>query len=526
MSPSFRLESQKRDLRLKTKVLLGILLVACLLTTLAMLPVQVSADQLLKTDFKKESFDKVVDYFDYARALALLNGLPKPQNIWHSYVYMAYVNKTGLQMLYSGLCNISLADQAYLTIPMQTVLLHYKTENNSRDAIVASSFLMLMGFNDTANSIYENSPDRNDTLWASFSFGLNLKQVFPNADFPAFNSKSEIFPLTSSEDKLTWKWGMRYTNLTALWVTTRLTSESETDTSHPWGLATYEELTFNYTLTIDPDTHTATIRQDYVIGRMLNLWVFWGWFIVPLYSHYNSTGCYMYGAKTSDENIYEFLHRNNVKMSIVNFQTSIMLDRNTYSKSASGQNVTNNDVFVGNSSVSTYADDGEKIFDASFGTKETYNLFNYTDDPTESTPQAYKAITRTTQIDGYARNKNLFALHGTFAMYLPLILVYMYPQMYQRAKETVANMTRADYLYLISYPNYSGYRIEHDPVLTAYFAPATATALPPSLGGLIVLAFIAAIIIAVAVVIVRRRSSKQPPQARTEQPSQQPPPTL
>jgi len=168
---------------------------------------------------------------------------------------MTYVNKTGLRMLYAGLQNISLADQAFLTIPMQTLLLHYKTENNGRDALVASSFLMLMGFNDTTGSIYSDSPDRNDTLWASFSFGLNLKQVFPNATFPAFNSKCENFPLTHSEDKLTWKWGMKYTNLTALWITTDITEDNETETSRPWGLATYEELTFNYTLSIN-QTHT------------------------------------------------------------------------------------------------------------------------------------------------------------------------------------------------------------------------------------------------------------------------------
>lgn len=506
---------------MRIKVLLGILLVACLLTTLGILPVKVAADELLKTDFEKESFDKTVDYFDYARAYALLHGLPKPQNFWHAYTYLTYVNKMGLQMLYSGLCNISLADQAYLTIPMQTLLLHYKTENNSRDALVASSFLMLMGFNDTENSIYANSPDKNDTLWASFSLGLNLKQIFPNVDFPAFNSKSEIFPLTPSEDKLTWKWGMRYTNLTALWVTAHITGAEETNTSRPLGLATYEELTFNYTLTIDPDSHTATIRQDHAIGRMRDLWVFWGWFFVPLYNHYNSTGCYRYGEQVPGEPpIYEYLHKYNVRMSIVNLQTTVLLDRSTYSESANGQNVTNNDVFVGNTSIATYADDGEKIVNASFGAKETYNLFDYTEDPAENTPHTYEAVTRTTQIDGYARNEDLFALHKAFAMYLPLILVHMYPQMYQQAKDTITNMTRADYLYLISYPNYSGYRIEHDPVLTAYFAPAAAT---PNLGGLILLAAIAGIIIVATVIVLKRRHPRQPPQMSAEQPPQQPP---
>lgn len=507
---------------MKFKVLQVFILVACLLTTLSV--PTVSADDLLRTDFQEESFAKTVDYFDYARAWALLHGLAKPQNYWHANVYMTYVNKMGLQMLYAGLRNISLADQVYLTIPMQTILLHYKTENNSRDALVASSFLMLMGFNDTAESIYPDSPDRNDTLWASFSFGVNLKQRFPNATFPAFNSKSEVFPLTSSEDGLTWKWGMKYTNLTALWVTTHITEENETDTSRPWGLATYDELTFNYTLSIDPDTHKATITQDYVIGRMHDLWVFYGWFIIPLYNHYNSTGCYRYGAKVSNETVYEFLHKNNVKMSIVDFQTSIMLDRNTYSTSASGQNVTDNEVLVSNSSISTYADDGEKIFDASFGVKETYNLFNYTEDSTESTPHTYDAVARTTEIGGYARNRDLFNFHRKFAKYLPLMLVHMYPKLYDRAKESITNMTRADYLFLISYPNYSGYRIEHDPMYTIYFAPTAATATGTNYGALIVLAIIGAVVIAtVAIVVSRRKGSKQPPQPPTPEETTSPP---
>ncbi len=496
-----------------------------MLATLVVIPFPVSADDLLSTDFKKESFAKTVDYFNYARGWAQLHGLPKPADHWHAYVYMTYVSKMGLQMLYAGLRNISLANLAYLTIPMQTLLLHYKTENNSRDALVASSFLMIMGFNDTADSIYSNWPDRNDTLWASFSFGVNLKQVFPNADFPAFNSKSEVFPLTSSEDGLTWKWGMKYTNLTALWITTHIKNENETDTSRPWGLATYEELTFNYTLTINPDTHKATISQDHVIGRIHSLWIFGGWFIVPFYNHYNSSGCYWLGSKISNETVYDFLHKSSVKMSIVDFQTSIMLDRDTYSTSASGQNVTDNEVLVSNSTISTYADDGEKIADAAFGVKETYNLFNYTEDPTENTPHTYDAVARTTEIGGYAKNKNLFNFHQSFAKYLSLILVNMYPQLYQRAKDSITNITRADYLYLISYSNYSGYRIVHDPVYTVYFAPAADVA-GSNLGGLLVIAATVGIIIAVAVVILRRKGSKKQSESSTRQPSLPPPPSI
>lgn len=482
-----------------------------LLTTLLLIPIPVSADDLLRTDFQRESFSKTVDYFDYARALATLHGLPRPADSWHAYVYMTYVNKMGLKMLYAGLRNISLANLAYLTIPMQSLLLHYKTENNSRDVVIASSFLMLMGFNDTTDTIYPDSPDRNDTLWASFSFGVNLNTLFPNLTLPSFNSESEVYPLTHSEDTLTWKWGMKYTNLTALWITTHINDNNETNPNRPWGLATYDELTFNYTLTIDPETKTATISQDHVIGRIRDLWTFWKWFLIfPLYKHHNSTGCYHAGQKISNETVYQFLNKHNVKMSIVDFQTSIMLDRDTYSTSTTGQNVTDNEIFVSNSSISTYADDGEKIYDTTFGAKESYNLFNYTEDPTENTPHNYEAITRTAEIEGYTRNNDLFTAHKKFAKYLPLILVHMYPGLFQRAKETITNMTRADYLYLISYPNYSGYRIEHDPIHTIYFSLTTSLSTNLDLGGIVfILAIVGVIILAVALVVTRRNPKKQ-----------------
>jgi len=99
----------------------------------------------------------------------------------------------------------------------------------------------------------------------------------------------------------------------------------------------------------------------------------------------------------------------------------------------------------------------------------------------------------------------------------------MYPgQLYEKAKESITNMTRADYLFLISYSNYSGYRIEHDPMYTVYFAPTAATG--TNYGGLIVLAIIGAVVIAtVAIVISRRKEQKQPPQPSTAKETTSPP---
>jgi hypothetical protein len=76
-------------------------------------------------------------------------------------------------------------------------------------------------------------------------------------------------------------------------------------------------------------------------------------------------------------------------------------------------------------------------------------------------------------------------------------------------------MNYADYFYLTAYPEYSGYRIEHDPTITAYCHLTTSQELPednggdtaPNMGGaLLVIIFIIMAIIAVAVLVTRKRS--------------------
>jgi len=492
---------------METRSLLGILLV-CVALVGGMLPA-FAADTLLASDFTEESWAKTVDFFDYARAYALIHGMAVPPSGWHAYTYMTYVNTSGLHMLYAGLSNITFDGGAYFTIPMQTFMMHYKTENRSRDVLMASTFLMLMAFNETEQSAYPDSPDAQDNLWSSFSMGFDFREKFPNAAFPSLSSETSIIPLTHSDDKLRWSWGMRYTNLTAIWWRTWISPTNHTYHSRPLALATYDELTFTYNLTISPDTHTATLTENHVIGRIRDLWHFWGWFIIPLYNHYNSTGCYRYGNRVSDETVYEFLQRNQIKMSVVNFQTSVMLDRNTYSLSSSGQNVTDNDTPVSDSSISTYADDGERIFDASFGTKETYSLYNYTADSSENSPETYNATARTCKIGGFAENKDLLVFHMGLMKFLPLLVANMRPQLFQRAKESITNATRANYFYLIAYPTYSGYRVVHDPTFTIYLTTPTAPAhLYP--GPVLIAAIaVAAAATAAAVVVVaftRRRT--------------------
>jgi len=498
---------------MKTTHLLAVLLIT--IASVGILPPALSADSLVKEDFLLESFSKTVDFMEYAEAYATVNGLQPPPDDYHAYLYMNYINTSGLHLFYAGLDNITLGGSTAFRIPMQSFIMHYKTNNRTRDVLLASTFLMMLAFNETASSAYPDSPDVHDTLWASFSMGFDF--IALNATLPLLNSKTETIPLTHSDDKLQWSWGMKYTNLTALWWRTWIDPfNPHFDNGWPIAITVYDELTFTYNLTIDPAAHTATLTENHVIGRMRDLLLG----VIPLlWIHYNSTGTYWLGAKISSDTIYDFIQDNQIKMSIVNFQMSVLVDRDTYSETPNGQNVTDAEANVADTSIGTYADDGEKISEANFGVKKDYKLFNYTADETEQTYTVNEATTRTAKAPGFARNTGLFVYHMGLMKFLPLVVAHMYPGLYLRAKETITNMSRANYFYLIGYGNYSGYRVEHDPTLTVYLS-TTATAAPPNWAGVIVLVgIVTAAILAVAVIVVRRRKTKTAPENTTQAPS-------
>jgi hypothetical protein len=215
------------------------------------------------------------------------------------------------------------------------------------------------------------------------------------------------------------------------------------------------------------------------------------------------------GNQISNDTVYDFIQNNGIKMSIVSYETSIVTDHQTYSATTDGQNVTNTDTPVTNTTIGTYTDTGEEISQADFAATQTYKLFNYTADPTEQTYTLNEATIRTAQATGFAQNTGLFTLHMALMKYLPLIVAHMFPRLYTEAEETITNMTRADYFYIIGYGNYSGYRIENDPTLTIYLTTqTTSTSAPPNTGAIIIIVAAAAIIIIAAGMIMRRRKPK------------------
>lgn len=463
-------------------------------------------DYLRPADFQEESWFKTIDYLEYVDVYAATHGLPRPPAGAHAYLYMTYVNNSGVQMLYAGLSNITMGLGALsVTMPLQTYMVHYKTEDQGRDVVQASSYIMLLAYNETeGDTIHPDSPDKNDTLYASFSMGFDLSSLIPTDDRPALNSETTTLPLTQPEANR-WRWGMSYTNLTAIWWQMRLDPNNLTYTPVPVAVSVYEELTFTYDLVFDVAEKTAKVYSTYTIGRMTDLLVIdtWLWFI-PVVVHYNSTGChYLNGTLYSDETIHQFLNDHGISMSMVFFQATATLDHITES-TVNGADVAENEVVVRNTAISTFIDDGEKISDVDFSEKSEYTLYNHTSDSSTS----YSIEPRTAERQGFAKNP-IFRIQTFLMRYIPLALAHMDRPLYEQAKNKLLNMTYADYFYIISYPIYDGYKIEHDPVHTIYFTPAALAG--PNIGGLIALIAIASILIVLVAVILRKFSQRKMP---------------
>jgi len=417
-------------------------------------------------DFQAQSFSKVVDWYDYVRQYAASNDLPQPNATEHAYIYTNYINVGGFQLFYAGLVNAT-HNGTFVTIPIQTFFEHFKTVGG-KDAITASSFISLVSFNESGTDPYPNSPDKADTVYASFSLGVNLTAITGHK-LPGYVASSTIIPLTQV-DSQHYTWGLKYTNLNAIWWKINPDPFFPTaDLVTPRGFAQYSELSFNYALAIDPNSKTATLTSNYTIGRMSDLYI-----LSPTPAvHLNSTGTYnLSGSTINSQNIYQFLQSKQLKISIVLANKAILAGTDT-NKDNSGASVDNtNSIDVTHTAVNTAASDGDEIFKTDFGVKSKYQLYNYTADSSENTASTYDVNVRTVNVRAWAGNP-VFWFQNRFMGFLRLFVANVDPDLIQQAKLGLLDLTVSDYLYIISYPTWGGYRIVHDPDYTAFYTPAS-----------------------------------------------------
>lgn len=426
-----------------------------------------SADTVGNGDFQAQSFSKVVDWYSYVRQYAAAHNLTAPSASEHAYIYTNYINVGGFQIFYTGLVNAT-HNGMNVTIPLQTFFEHYKTVGG-KDVITTSSFLSLVSFRENASgTFYPNSPDKNDEVYASFSLGVNLAALSGHS--VTYVASSQVIPLAQL-DSSHYTWGLKYTNLNAIWW--RINPDPAAifpwDQNVPRGFARYNELTFNYALAIDPASKTATLTTTYTIGRVTDLYLL----TTSPVTHLNSTGTYyLNGTRANMQNVYQYLQAKQFKLSMVFANKAIVASHIVSDKDDSGASVDNSSTDVTHASVTTAADDGDKIFQANFGVKPTYKLYNYSADSSENTYATNNVNARTVDVHGWGGNP-VFGFQNAFMSFLPLFVANVDPGLIQQAKAGLVSFTTADYIYVISYPTWGGYKIAHDPDYTAFYTPAS-----------------------------------------------------
>ncbi len=438
--------------------------------------------------FDESNWSTVVDWI---RILAGVNS--SATDYAHVYTYMNYVNITDYQMLYLGFVNASLTIPIKFFIwtfnvtvgasmPMQTILQHYKTPNG-KDAFMISTFLLMATFQDTG--IVPGVPDLAEPLYIALTFDLkgNVGNELKN------NFNVSLIPMTWSADGNHFEWGMSYYNLKTIWWWFNPFQPSKP--GHLVAVAEFNELTFKYSLDINRETGHVMISTTYDVGPVN--WLKAG------------------GNYYSGENLTNFLVTNNFSLALTSYQASIIVGHTHKVVTANGTQVTGEnftDTSDGNLTV-VAGSDNERIMDTSFGTKNTYSLYNTTDGSYNATDLPAK--TYLYPMDGMRKNP-LVGIQQVINKPLPIVALYMDPQLVDAYNSGTLNETvtvdAADYLYVVSYPAWYGLKVEHDPTIIAYIPPLTEEeggGESPGPGGLIFLLFLIAVVVLIVILIRRRR---------------------
>jgi hypothetical protein len=115
--------------------------------------------------------------------------------------------------------------------------------------------------------------------------------------------------------------------------------------------------------------------------------------------------------------------------------------------------------------------------------------------------KTYNAVTRTAEVNYYARNP-ILKIQNSLLFYSNALSSQLMPAKYADEAKFWMNATKADYLFITSYPTYGGYQVIHDPVYTAYTPPVKS----PTSGGVPIpeAAVLIGVVVALIFVVKRR----------------------
>jgi hypothetical protein len=384
--------------------------------------------------------------------------------------YLNYQQDEGnFQAMLISLGVIENATGTQSTLPYQFFGLHFTTKQN-RDVFAGSLLAFLFGFNDTDHN---GIPSPGENRFFIIPYGFNEG----NATAPL---SVEAIPVTKLSDDH-YQFGIRYRNLYGRLVSANDEGEFLLTLLFPLFEITFSELTVIYDIQVDRETGEITTETYYTIGQVTDF-LFLG---------------------TSVPNFHEALQDLGIGVA----HLGIILTPRYHVRTASGPPISGVDQSLAN--ITTDFLGRERTF--ALSSRGTYDVINEsTAEPTiiqEDLP-AYSWILSPEPIDlilllwQLPISANIFSIFA-YAMSDYLQTLFSGPLDVFNHADTIFNS--AAFWFGITFPESKGYRIEHDPVYTAFsnigqFASPT---------GLVILGSIALIALIIVVLQVIRANGRR-----------------
>ncbi len=385
--------------------------------------------------------------------------------------YINYDEEIGsFQAMLIALGIIENENGTQFTLPYQMFGLHFTTKEN-QDVFVGSLLAYLFGFNDTDQN---GVPSFGENRFFIIPYGFNEGNISSALEINAI-------PATKLADNH-YQFGIRYKNLYGRLVSAKNEGEFILTLLLPLFEVQFSELTVVYDIRINPSSGEITTETFYTIGQVTDL-------RVPLI-----------GSVPDPQNYLQDIGIGIAHLGVVFTPRYFVHTAGNLPVSGIDQSLAN---------ITTDIRESAPAF--SLSTRGTYDVINESTSPAtviQSSMPAYSWILTPQPLDLLLMlwqlpiSASIFSIFA-YAMSPYLQSMFIGPLDLYNHADTVFNT--AAFWYGITFPESNGYRIEHDPVYTAY---SNIGQLPNPLG-LIFLGTVALILFIIVVLRVIRTNGKK-----------------
>ncbi len=397
---------------------------------------------------------------------------------------MSYVNHADAQAFLLAFKTYE-KDGNVSTLPYQLFGMHYKNTQD-RDVFIGAILAFLMAFNDTYNGTGpgENGmPDPgHESVYYIVPFGVG--GTLTNGTYVPEVSAIAAQKLGDGH----YRFGMRYRNMYAKIIDASNPFALLLSTAYPLYIAKFSEFTVTYNIKYHADGR-LTAETFYTLGQVTKLWL-WGIEVDPQ------------------------LIPDNWGISVVHYVATFG-STYTVTGNTTGHTIdTNIQHPVGEDLNLKVGNPPRRVFDVGFRGK-----FNLIDESTSTIVRANQdarnLIVKATLTDGL-----LVLWQGAYSLGVMATMAYaLSPDLQSRfsgpldlAQHGFLSFFTSTLWYAVSFPRWDCYRVEHDPVYTAYLAPPAEDSKISPIIGLLLLAIISLVILAVVVAALsRRKRAPRPP---------------